>query len=70
MRGGVEFAVGEVGGRHLLLGDGREIVCEHVGEGGDVFEFRREAGADDVVRGGHAFDDVCERSVPVGLQGG
>ena len=57
--GGVEFAVGEVGGGHFLLGDGREVVGEHAGEGGDVFEFGREAGADDVVGGGHAFHDVC-----------
>ena len=61
--GGVEFAVGEVGGGHFLLGDGREVVGEHAGEGGDVFEFGREAGADDVVGGGHAFHYVCWISV-------
>lgn len=58
--GGVEFAVGEVGGGHFLLGDGREVVGQHAGEGGDVFEFGREAGADDVVGRGHAFHDVYD----------
>ena len=57
--GGVEFTVGEVGWGHLLLGDGREVVGEHAGEGGDVFEFGGEACADYVVGGGHAFHDVC-----------
>ena len=44
---------------HFLLGDGSVGVGEHGCEGGDVLEFWGEAGADDVVRGCHAFDDIC-----------
>lgn len=54
----VEFAIGVVDGFHLLLGDGCEGVCEHAGQGRDVLEFGREACADDVVGGGHAFHDI------------
>jgi hypothetical protein len=57
--GGVEGHVGVVGGAHFLGGDGRVAVGEHGDEGGDVFELGGEAGADDVVRGGHALDYIA-----------
>lgn len=56
---GVEFDKGIVGRVQFLVGDRRVGVREHGAQRGDVFEFRREAGADDVVRRGHALDDVA-----------
>ena len=57
--GAVKGHVGVVDGGHLLLGDGGVGVGEHARERGDILEFGGEPGADDVVRGSHAFDDVC-----------
>lgn len=53
-----------------MLGDGCEVVGEHASKGGDVFEFGREAGADNVVGGCHAFHDVCWSGLSVGWREG
>lgn len=57
---GVEFDVRVRSRGHLLFGDGGVGVGEHVGEGEDVLELWGESCADDVIRGGHAFDCVWD----------
>ena len=56
----VQSDIGVGDGRHFLGGYGGIGVGEHSCESGNVLVFGGEAGADDVVGGGHAFDDVCE----------
>lgn len=55
----VEFDVGVVDGLEELLLGRVVVVGQDFGEGVDVLEFRGEACANDVVGGGHAFDDVA-----------
>lgn len=55
----VQRYIGVVLGSHLLLLDRSVGIGEHVYQGRHILELRCEAGTHDVVRGGHALDDVA-----------